>query len=90
MAYRTEHAFTELGYFQKRDCEAIKERLQGKTFLKFDIRWSSYAGNCTLVVQSGIEAHADGSEVTDEELVGMFLHVALGEIGAIMREVDNG
>ena len=88
MAYRTEHAFTELGYFSERDCEAIKGRLQGKTFLRFDISWSSWAGNCTLVVRAGTDAHANGDKVTEEELVGMFLRAALGEIGAIPREPE--
>lgn len=85
MTRRTEHVFTELGNFQVCECEAIKERLQGRSFLRFDVSWSNWAGNCTLIVRSGIEAHADGSEVTEQELTEMFLHVALGEIWQLTR-----
>lgn len=81
MARRTEHAFEELGYFCKDECEAIKERLQGRTFLHFDISWSNWAGNCTLIVRAGIDVHADGTEVAEGELVSLFLHAALSEIG---------
>ena len=83
------HTFTELGYFTENRCEAIRNRLQGKSFLKFDIGWSNYASNCTLIVGAGIETHADGSEITEEELVTMFLHVALNEIFELERELKT-
>ena len=84
MAGRTEHVFTELGYFQDAQCEAIKAHLQGETYMRFDIRWSSWAGNCTLVVAT------ERPGTTEQELAGMFLHRALSEIWLLTREALGG
>lgn len=74
-----EHVFTELGYFQDVECEAIKARLQGATYMHFDIRWSNWAGNCTLVVST------TRPETTEQELTEMFLHRALSELWQMSR-----
>lgn len=74
-----EHVFTELGNFQVSECEAIKERLEGRSFMHFEIRWSNWAGNCTLVVGS------HRPETTEQELTEMFLHCALSEIWLLTR-----
>lgn len=36
-----EYTFEELGYFAERECEAIKEQLQGYSYMNFDITWSN-------------------------------------------------
>lgn len=74
-----EYTFEELGYFAERDCEAIKECLQGYSFMNFDIAWSNWAGNCTLIVKTDYEAE-------EKEIKDFFLHCALGKI----FELKNG
>ena len=65
-----EYVFSELGYFCEGECQAIKEQLQGTTFMNFDICWSSHAGNCTLIVKTDYEAEP-------EKIKNFFLHCAL-------------
>lgn len=66
-----EYIFNELGYFSKRECEAIKKELQGKTYMDFDISWSSCAGNCTLIVKTDYE------EEEENEVKNFFLSYCL-------------
>lgn len=68
-----EYTFTELGYFTERECKAIKECLQGKTYMNFDITWSNFAGNCTLIIKTDYEETAN-------EIKNFFLNCALGMI----------
>lgn len=50
-----EYTFEELGYFTESQCKAIKEELQGYSFMNFDIVWSNCAGNCALVLRTDYE-----------------------------------
>ena len=75
-----EHVFTELGYLRDTDVKAIKERLQGRSYMHFDIRYSSYAGNYTLVVGTS------RPDTTEEELAHMFLAVAMTELASLARK----
>lgn len=43
---KKEYTFEELGYFAERECKAIKDSLQGYSYMNFDISWSNWAGNC--------------------------------------------
>ena len=36
----TEHVFTELGYFTESECAAIKDCLQGYSYMHFNIFWA--------------------------------------------------
>ena len=47
-----EYSFSELGYLSAQDCEAIATALNGKSFMNFQVRYSNYAGNCTLNVSA--------------------------------------
>ena len=80
----TEHAFTELGYLQDRDVEAIKALMQGRSFMHFDIRSSNYAGNHTLVVST------TRPDTTEDELKGMFLFSMALTISEMYREIEAG
>lgn len=73
-----EYTFEELGYFAERECEKIKECLQGYSFMNFDISWSNCAGNCTLVVKTDYDD-------TAENIKNFFLHCALGVIFELTR-----
>lgn len=73
-----EYTFTELGFFGERECEAIKEAMQGKTYMNFNVKWSNCAGNCTLIVCTDYED-------TESEIKNFFLHCALGQIFEIQR-----
>ena len=47
-----EIVLNELGYFSERECKAIKEEMQGKTYMNFDVDWSKQGINCTLIVKT--------------------------------------
>lgn len=68
-----EYTFEELGYFSERECQAIKDSLQGYSYMNFDICWSNFVGNCTLIVRTDYED-------TAENIKNFFLHCALGQI----------
>lgn len=38
------------GYFTEEQAKKIKEKMQGKTYLKFNVDYSNEAGNCAIVV----------------------------------------
>ena len=73
-----EYVFTELGFFGERECEAIKEAMQGKTYMNFNVKWSNFAGNCTLIICTDYED-------TESKIKNFFLHCALGQIFEIHR-----
>ena len=68
-----EYVFTELGYFTEKECENIKNALDGRTYMHFSITWSNCAGNCTLIVRTDYED-------TEENIKSFFFHVALSEL----------
>lgn len=73
-----QYVFTELGYFDERTCKAIKEEMDGKTYMNFNVGWSNCAGNCTLIV----ETDYDDAEA---EIKNMFLHCVLDLIFELKR-----
>lgn len=68
-----EYTFEELGYFAERECQAIKDCLQGYSYMNFDITWSNQAGNCILILRTDYDD-------TPESIKAFFLHCALGQI----------
>lgn len=68
-----EYYFEELGYFAERECQAIKDCLQGYSYMSFGITWSNQAGNCILILRTDYED-------TPENIKNFFLHCALGKI----------
>lgn len=68
-----EYVFSELGYFTEKQCHAIKDVMQGETYMHFDIAWSNHAGNCTLIVRSNYETNP-------RKIQELFLHCVLGQI----------
>ena len=52
-----------------KQCEKIKERLEGKTFMKFHIEYGGVAGNNAIIVTGNAES--------SDELREMFIHCAL-------------
>ena len=75
-----EYNFAELGYFSERECSAIKDFLQGGTYMNFDITWCNSAGNCILIMKTDY----DGDP---QEVKNFFLHYALGKIFELKRAV---
>ena len=69
-----EYTFPELGYFTQSQCEALRRKLQGRTFYDFGIGWSNQAGNCILSVST-----ANPPE-TDSDFKNFFLHAALSAL----------
>ena len=68
------------GYFTENQCKAIKEKLEGKTFYKFKISWSNYAGNCSLIIRSDINNGHKNNTYTNENLKDMFIHYILNKL----------
>ncbi len=70
-----EYALTELGYFTPSACAAIKERMEGKTFMNFHVKWSgSGTMNCILIIATDYDANR-------EDIVRMFLNSVLSKLG---------
>jgi len=68
-----EYPLTNLGYFTERECRSLKHKLDGKTFMNFEIGWSNYAGNCTLVLKTDYQD-------SEEHIVNFFLGFVLSEL----------
>lgn len=47
-----QYTFEELGYFCESDCKAIKELMQGQSYMNFNVSWCNHAGNCILNVST--------------------------------------
>lgn len=67
----TELAFPELGFFGENEIKGLAERLNGKSYMNFQIKSGNYAGNHTLIVQ------ADDTGEGPEEVRNFFLSLAL-------------
>ena len=62
------------GYFTKDQCEQIIKKMQGKSFLRFEISYSNNAGDCTLIVRSNTHGY------TSQELKDMFVYCCISEL----------
>ena len=93
MEFKTmkEYPLPELGYFTESECRQIKKLLDGVSFMKFEIGYSNYAGNCTLIVKTDYDVSNLNSERTydaldiprteeTERVKNFFLNVALGTL----------
>ena len=78
-----EYSFTEFGHLSAQDCEALATALNGKSFMNFQVHYSNWAGNCTLIVE------ADADDYTEEEVKHMFLHVAFTTLAELIRKQNN-
>lgn len=65
------------GYFLESQCLKIKEKMQGKSFLNFDIAYSNQAGNCKLIVRS------KNSNYSEIELKEMFIYCCISELAEL-------
>lgn len=75
---KTEAIFTELGYFTDSECKAIKEELQGYSYMNFEVSWSNCASNCTLIVRTDYDT-------TKKELKNFFLHCVINLVYKLKR-----
>ena len=66
------------GYFTEKECKAIKEKMQGKTYFNFDISYSNFAGNCKLIVESDTP-----HDYTPQDLKEMFIYACIGELAIL-------
>ena len=57
------------GYFTEGYCKKIQEKMNGATYMNFDITYSNCCGNCTLIVR--------GKASSKKELQEMFFSYAL-------------
>ena len=70
---KIEYVFYELGYFDKEQIERLKEALEGKTLMKFEIACSGSGPNCTLVIRTTYNT-------SKSYLRNLFLYCALNRI----------
>lgn len=69
----------ELGNLTESDCRAIKAKLDGKSYYSFIVSWSSYAGNCQLIVKT------EYPNAEKEAVRTLFLHVLASEFATASR-----
>lgn len=74
-----EKIFEELGFFTETTCKTLEKVLDGKSFFGFQVKHSSYAGNCTLIVRSEL------NDYNNEEMGKMFLHCSVEELAHMAR-----
>ncbi len=72
----TEVVFTELGYFTENQIKNLAEKLNGRTYMDFQIKSGNHAGNHTLIVQ------VEDLDESPEEIKNFFLAVALSELAS--------
>ena len=70
----TEVTLPELGYFTGNQIKNLAEKLNGKSYMDFQIKSGSCAGNHTLIVQ------VEDRDESPEEIKNFFLAVALSEL----------
>lgn len=73
-----EYPITELGYFTKTEAEAIKKEMDGKTYMRFQVGYSNFAGNYTLIIKTDYDE-------TEEEIKNTFLHCCLSALARSVR-----
>lgn len=74
---KKEYCLDELGYFLESECENIAKALNGKTYMDFEVTWSNWAGNCTLIVATDYDG-------TEEEIKRKFIRCAFSELARIL------
>lgn len=62
------------GFFPASTCKKIKDKMDGKTFMNFEVFFSNCCGNCSLIVR--------GEAESEQELQEMFFHCALNLLAA--------
>lgn len=72
----------DLGNFTERDCKTVKRLMDGKSFYRFEVSWSNYAGNCQLIVKT---SYKDANPL---DVKRMFLSVYLSETANIARRFE--
>ena len=72
-----EYVFSELGYFTTSQCEELKAKFDGKTFMNFKIGYSNQAGNCTLIVSTDYQD-------TEQEIKAFFLSCIVSSLANIL------
>ena len=77
---------TELGYFGKRDCEALKEKVKG-SFYNLEVIYSNYAGNYTIGVTTDYDYEAYGMtrEELEQEVRIMFIRLVIDALEKMNR-----
>ena len=78
-----EYWLEELGYFPEYVCKALKEEFDGESFYDIRIKYSNYAGNCTLCVESNATSKKESKKAAI-----MFLHIALDRIFDLKRKMN--
>lgn len=79
--------FDELGYFSESECQRIKEIMDGKSFMDFDVSWSNQAGNCILIVAT--DYYNNPTREDAEEVKRFFISCFMRESVRVVEEVKK-
>lgn len=77
---------TELGYFGKRDCEVLKEKVKG-SYYNLNVIYSNYAGNYSIGVTTDYDYEAYGMtrEELENEVKIMFIRLVIDALEKMNR-----
>lgn len=73
-----EYTFEELGYFCESDCKAIKEIMDGQTYMKFVVSWYNKDPNCVLMISTDYDDEP-------QNIKNFFIWCVLSEIRGLMQ-----
>lgn len=69
--FQKDTTITIPGYFTPKDAEAIKNAINGTTYMNFCVKYSNEHGNCSLRISTS------RPDTNEQELTEMFYHYAL-------------
>ena len=77
---------TELGYFGKRDCEVLKEKVKG-SYYNLNVIYSNYAGNYSIGVTTDYDYEAYGMtlEELEQAVKIMFIRLVIDALEKMNR-----
>lgn len=62
-----------IGRAAKSSETGINKKMEGKTFMNFEVAYSNFAGNCTLIIKTDYEAEP-------QKIKNFFLYFALNQL----------
>lgn len=49
---KNEYILDELGYFDSETLQRVKAKMDGKSYMDFEITWSGVGPNCVLIIKT--------------------------------------
>lgn len=77
-----EYPLVEFGYFTEEQCRVLAKALNGGTYMHFEVSYSNYAGNCTLIVKTNYDTER-------EKIVGLFMQYLISRYSDTLRALEK-